>query len=87
MGLMRDLNQYLQMRGKRWHYVRRVPHEYMDFDKRTFIRKALKTESLEVARAKRDELVKADNQYWQSITSAASGVTCQRLSKAYETAA
>jgi len=75
MGLMRDLNQYLQMRGKRWHYVRRVPNEYANFDKRTFIRKALKTESLEVARAKRDELVKADDQYWQSIASAADGLT------------
>ena len=75
MGLMRDLNQYLQMRGKRWHYVRRVPNEYANFDKRTFIRKAVKTESLEVARAKRDVLVKADDQYWQSIASAADGLT------------
>lgn len=75
MGLMRDLNQYLQMRGKRWHYVRRVPNEYANFDKRTFIRKALKTESLEVTRAKRDELVKADDQYWQSIASATDGLT------------
>ena len=28
MALMRDLNQYLQKRGDRWHYVRRVPTVY-----------------------------------------------------------
>jgi len=63
MALMRDLDQYLQQRGKRWHYVRRVPKKYTDFDTRTYVRKALKTSSLEVARARRDELAKADDQY------------------------
>jgi len=74
MALMRDLDQYLQQRGKRWHYVRRVPKKYMDFDTRTYVRKALKTSSLEVARARRDELAKADDQYWKSIESSAGGL-------------
>lgn len=74
MGLMRDLNQYLQKRGERWHYVRRVPAEYADFDTRAFIRKSLKTESLELARIRRDELVAADDQYWAEIVEAAGGL-------------
>lgn len=63
---MRDLDKYLQQRGERWHYVRRIPDMYASFDKRGTIRKSLKTKSLEVARAKRDDLVRADNAYWQS---------------------
>jgi len=68
MVLMRDLNQYLQKRGKRWHYLRRVPTLYQDFDKRGTVRKSLKTESLEVARKRRDELVLADDEYWATIS-------------------
>lgn len=67
MGMMRDLNQHLKKRGTRWHYVRRVPKEYEFFDKRGTVYKSLKTESLELARARRDALVEADNQYWLSV--------------------
>jgi integrase len=67
MGMMKDLNQHLKRRGARWHYVRRVPKEYEFFDKRGTVYKSLKTESLELARAKRDALVEADNQYWLSV--------------------
>lgn len=67
MGMMKDLNQYLKRRGQRWHYVRRVPKEYDAFDKRGTVYKSLKTESLQLARAKRDALVQVDNQYWLSV--------------------
>ncbi len=67
MGMMKDLNQHLKRRGARWHYVRRVPKEYEFFDKRGTVYKSLKTESLELARAKRDALVEADDQYWLSV--------------------
>jgi len=67
MGMMKDLNQHLKRRGARWHYVRRVPKEYEFFDKRGTVYKSLKTESLELARAKRDSLVEADNKYWLSV--------------------
>ncbi|MGV6801871.1 MAG: DUF6538 domain-containing protein [bacterium] len=50
---MKDLNQHLHRRGNRWRYVRRVPSQYADFDPRGMIRKSLKTESSEVARARR----------------------------------
>lgn len=72
---MRDQNRYLLKRGQHWHYARRVPAEYADFDKRTYIRKALKTESLEVAQARRDALVEAEDLYWASMSSASDGVS------------
>ena len=67
MGMMKDLHQYLKRRGQRWHYFRRVPKEYDAFDKRGTVYKSLKTESLQLARAKRDALLQADNQYWLSV--------------------
>jgi hypothetical protein len=67
MDVMRALNQHLKLRGKRWFYVRRVPTAYAHFDKRSTVYKSLKTESLELARARRDALVEADNQYWLSV--------------------
>ena len=71
MGVMRDLNQYLKKRGSRWHYVRRVPKVCEFFDSRGTVYKSLKTESLELARARRDALVESDNQLW--MTTLASG--------------
>jgi len=67
MAVMKDLNQHLHRRGNRWHYVRRVPSEYADFDPRGMIRKSLKTESLEVARARRDSPAEADEQFWATV--------------------
>ena len=68
VALMKNLNQYLQKRGGRWHYVRRVPKQYAKIDTRTFIRKSLGTDSLELARKRRDELVTADERYWAQIS-------------------
>ncbi len=53
MAVMRNLDQHLKRRGSRWYYQRRMPLEYTDFDDRKLICKALKTESLEVTRARR----------------------------------
>lgn len=72
MGVMKDLNQYIIQRGNRWHYVRRVPNEYADIDPRGIVRRSLKTESLEVARARRDALAQADDHYWASCSIAPS---------------
>ena len=60
MAVMNGLNQHLLRCVNGWHYVRRVPSEYADFDPRGMIRKSLKAESLEVARARRDALAEAD---------------------------
>ena len=81
MALMRDLNQYLQKRGERWHYVRRVPKQYDAFDNRVTVRKALRTESLEVARKRRDELVIADDEYWVNISQNQGDYLSEKLKK------
>jgi uncharacterized protein DUF6538 len=75
MGVMRDLNQYLKLRGQRWYYIRRVPIDYADFDNRGLISRALKTESLEVARVRRDALAEADEQFWAGVASASNGLS------------
>ena len=73
---MRDQNKYLLQRNDgRWHYARRVPSRYADFDGRGYVRKGLDTTSLDVARMRRDECVKADDLYWASISSAADEVS------------
>lgn len=77
---MRDENRYLQLRDDgRWHYVRRVPGKYKEFDQRTFIRKGLDTKSVDVARARRDLFVEADDLYWASLSSTADGEGAKSL--------
>ncbi|WP_373237323.1 DUF6538 domain-containing protein [Cohaesibacter celericrescens] len=53
---MRQKDRYLQARGGRWHYVRRVPldvaHHYPDTSRT--VRKSLKTGDLAEARMRRD---------------------------------
>ncbi|MEO1116207.1 MAG: DUF6538 domain-containing protein, partial [Pseudomonadota bacterium] len=51
---MRSEDRYLRRRGRCWHYVRRVPGRLADIDNRGMIRVALQTQSLEVARMRRD---------------------------------
>lgn len=67
MSVMKDINQYLKLRGTHWYYVRRVPTHAADVDTRRFIKCALKTQSLEIARARRDAMSEADNQYWDLL--------------------
>ena len=64
---MKRLNQYLKRRGDRWNYHRRVPTVYQDIDPRGTIRVALDTASVEIARARRDALAKADELFWRSL--------------------
>lgn len=57
----------LQFRAGHWHYNRRVPSRYADFDDRRRIRFSLKTSSLDTARERRDALMEADNLFWASL--------------------
>lgn len=63
MGMSR-LNQYLYSKRGRWHYTRCVPSEVAHLDRRGTIRVGLKTDSLDVARHRRDAMMLADNEYW-----------------------
>ena len=67
MAEMQSLDQHLQRRGGRWHYIRRVPARFRKLDTRGTIRTALGTSSLQVARARRDAMVEADDQYWAHL--------------------
>lgn len=71
MGLMKCLNQYLALRGNRWHYIRRVPASCRKYDRRRVIQRSLDTESLEVARARRDAMSEADEQHWGQLRAVA----------------
>jgi len=64
---MKRLNQFLQNRNGRWHYVRRVPEYAAAIDTRRMIRTSLRTCSLELARKRRDAMVEADNAYWATL--------------------
>lgn len=64
---MKHIDQYLKRRGGRWHYVRRVPSQYAEFDQRGTIRTALRTSNEEVARSRRDALAEADDLYWSTL--------------------
>ena len=77
---MRNENKYLLQRNDgRWHYSRRGPSKYAQFDSRGYVRKGLDTTSLDVARMRRDEFVKADDLYWASVSSAADELTATSL--------
>lgn len=78
-----DPDRCLKLRGRRWHYVRRVPAHAMHWDRRGTIQSSLRTASLEVARLKRDELAKADDLYWSGI---ADGQNAQTAMQVYEAA-
>ena len=65
--LLRQKDRYLENRRGRWYYQRRVPKRFHVFDDRRVIKTALKTDSIEVARFRRDALEAADDDYWNSL--------------------
>ncbi len=78
---MKRLNQFLQNRNGRWHYVRRVPENVAQIDQRGMIRTSLRTCSLELARKRRDAMVEADNAYWSTLIESGTGVAEQVVSR------
>lgn len=67
MAIMRDPDRFLLKRGQRWYYQRRVPGQFSHLDPRRFAKVSLKTDSLEVARLRRDQLAEADDEYWMAL--------------------
>ena len=63
-------DRYLKCRNGKWQYYRRVPKEFAEHDNRGTIRVSLKTDSLTLARSKRDALAEADEQLWMTLASA-----------------
>lgn len=50
-----------------WHYRRRVPKRYSNFDNRNIVECSLRTKSLEIARLRRDAVEHSDDLYWASM--------------------
>lgn len=67
MAMASDPDRFLLQRGKRWYYQRRVPTQFSHIDERRFAKVSLKTESLEIARLRRDQLAEADDEYWMAM--------------------
>ena len=59
-------NHYLEQRGYRWYYVRRVPSRYQVVDTRRTIKVSLHTDSLIIARERRDAMMDADEHFWET---------------------
>ncbi|WP_157967779.1 DUF6538 domain-containing protein [Cohaesibacter intestini] len=64
---MRKEDRYLQERGRRWHYVRRVPVDVAKHYDEAMIRRSLDTDHLGTARLRRDATEKADDDYWTEL--------------------
>lgn len=64
---MREEDRYLNKRGKKWHCVRRVPTRVCQLDGRNAVRVTLRTNSLEIARERRDAQEAVDDQYWATL--------------------
>ncbi|MEQ3629596.1 MAG: DUF6538 domain-containing protein [Hyphomonas sp.] len=64
---MRKEDRHLEKRSGRWYYQRRVPKRFKPYDDRAVIKASLKTDSVEVARFRRDALEAADDDYWNSM--------------------
>lgn len=81
---MRTGNRHLEFRAGHWHYNRRVPARYSNYDDRGRIRLSLKTTSLDTARERRDAMVEADNLYWASLSGLDEGAPSERGIQARE---
>lgn len=63
-------NQFLRFRDNDRHYKPRIPIRYAEFDDRGVIRFSLKTDSLDIARIRRDAQAQADDLFWASLVAA-----------------
>jgi len=60
-------NQYLQQRGEVWYYIRRVPTILTEKIGRRIISRSLETDSVSMARRRRDMCADADDARWQEL--------------------
>ena len=65
-------NHLLILRGDIWYYQRRVPKKFRNVESRPIVRSSLNTDSLVIARRRRDALVEADDLYWSALAQEAS---------------
>ncbi len=61
--------KYVKKRGKRYHYVRRVPEDIRHLDEREFVQISLKTDSIDLARQRAALLDQHIRNYWGTLFS------------------
>ena len=66
--MAKKLNSLLILRGDIWYYQRRVPKKFRHIEARLLVRHSLNTDSLQIARRRRDALVEADDLYWSTLS-------------------
>jgi len=66
--MAKKLNSLLILRGDIWYYQRRVPKKFRHIEARLLVRHSLNTDSLQIARRRRDALVEADDLYWSALS-------------------
>lgn len=81
---MGDVDRFLKRRGKRWHYVRRLPVDVAHHYAGNIIQRSLKTDDLAEARVLRNAHEAADESYWQSLR--LDGQTAEAAERRYEAA-
>jgi len=64
---IRRPNQYLQLRGEVWYYARRVPSLIVKEIGRSMISRSLETDSVSIARKRRDMCAGADDARWHKL--------------------
>ena len=64
---MGDDERYLKQRGKRWHYVRRVPVDLAHLFPVGTIQRSLKTADQAIAKLRRDAHERADEAHWKEL--------------------
>ncbi|WP_373003896.1 DUF6538 domain-containing protein [Hyphomonas sp.] len=67
MARAENLDRYLKVRSGWYYYYRHIPTRLRPFLSGNTIRVALKTQSAEIARMRRDEFVAADDEYWTQL--------------------
>ncbi|WP_374828723.1 DUF6538 domain-containing protein [Paenochrobactrum pullorum] len=79
-----NADRYLLIRAGNFHYKRRIPTSVIAMDDRgEFAQQSLKTSDLAEARAKRDILERADDEYWAALIL---GGDCERAIDKYNQA-
>ncbi|MEM6415586.1 MAG: tyrosine-type recombinase/integrase [Pseudomonadota bacterium] len=68
---MKKPNRYLVILRNKYYYQRRVPGRFKHLDSRERPRVSLKTANVELARARRDLLEEADEQWWYTLAARA----------------
>lgn len=66
---MSKIDRYIFKRGGKYSYIRRVPSAIVELGEKPRIQRSLKTDSQEVARSRRDEFERADDEYWAALLS------------------